>query len=91
MTRAQHQACLEGLAEITRSADATVADAHAKFEPVCVEQASRIRQQADAARTRLVQDGDEYERTAWAVLDTCRIALAETRLRLAGARSRRYT
>jgi Na+/phosphate symporter len=36
----------------------------------------QIAQQLDATRTRLVQDGEDYIRTAWAYVDTARRMLA---------------
>lgn len=90
MTKAHHLAALEALADVANAATATGIAASEKHSDELAASAARIHAMADAARTRLVQDGDEYLPVAWAVLDTCRISLAETRLRVSNARGRRY-
>jgi len=86
MTRAHQAAALTALADVCDDAAATHIAATEKGATQLAASARRIHFQADAARTRIVQDGDEYMATAWAVVDTCRIALAETRLRVSNAR-----
>lgn len=89
MTKAQHHGALEALRDICDSAEHARIDARDRYAEQLMGAAERIRLQADAARTRLVQDGTEYLPTAWAVVDACRIALAETRLRIANFRAGR--
>lgn len=89
MTAAHRQAQLTALADICDDAAAARVAAQSKNAEQLAVAVERIRIQADAARTRLVQDGDEYTATAWAVVDTCRIALAEARLRISNWRTGR--
>lgn len=91
MTKAHQVAVVEALTDLVESARATASLAVEKHATELANAAERIQSQADAARTRFVQDGDEYTSTAWAVIDTCRVSLAETRLRLSNVRPRRYT
>lgn len=89
MTAAHRQALLDALTDVTTSATATASAALEKSAEQLMRAALTIRDQADAARTRIVQGDDDYAPVAWAYVDTCRVALAETRLRVSHARKGR--
>lgn len=89
MTAAHRAALVDALTDITNSAQVGASDALDKSAEQLMRAALTIRDQADAARTRIIQGDDDYTPVAWAIVDTCRIALAETRLRIAHARKGR--
>ena len=89
MTAAHRAALVDALTDITKAAQAGADAARDKSAEVLMRAALTIRDTADAARTRLVEEGDEYVPVAWAIVDTCRISLAETRLRISHRRKGR--
>lgn len=68
---------LDALTQLTDSArSARSAAATLGLQGVAVK-LENIARQCDAARTRLVQDGDEYREVAWSIVDGARFLLAQ--------------
>ena len=76
-------AAARALTDLVDSARATHDRAVSKRRRLIAHRCTVIAVQLDAARTRLVQDGDEYIPTAWAYVDAARVALRNYKLVLA--------
>jgi hypothetical protein len=77
-------AACRALSDLVDSARATRSTALSKRRKEIAHRCDVIAVQLDAARTRLVQDGGEYIDTAWAFVDTGRVALRNYRMVLSG-------
>jgi len=82
MIRGDRRDALTALSDLVETArrhrDETPAD-----RPGWRHQWEHIAQQMDATRTILVQEGDEYLETAWALVDSGRLTIARSVVRAA--------
>lgn len=73
-------AACRALNDLIETARATQADAKKKRRSDIAHRLGVIISQLDATRTRLVQDGTEYIDTAWAYVDSGRVAIRNYRM-----------